>query len=290
MSTELASNERLLDAQEIEKLLSQEGLINRPSVKAHLEALAQKIRRDSSALKRLEESQVKTKRKQQEQKQVPVPLEEKQEPEDPTSSAVVPKVPDTDTKSAATAPITVPSDVIKYKSIDKFSFDAGSYNSPTVTIYILMNSIGSIPDPKSQINCSFTPTSFDITIQQFNGINYRLLKESLANEIDPEKSKYILKANKILIKLYKKKTDYGTYDSWNELTSKKSKKDQDRSKKDPTAGIMDLMKDMYDKGDDKMKKMIGETMMKQREGKLNDHDNETGTGTGFGSGMGGMGM
>jgi calcyclin binding protein len=31
---------------------------------------------------------------------------------------------------------------------------------------------------------------------------------------------------------------------------------------------MDLMKDMYDKGDDSMKKMIGETMTKQRDGKL----------------------
>lgn len=40
---------------------------------------------------------------------------------------------------------------------------------------------------------------------------------------------------------------------------------------------MDLMKDMYDSGDDNMKKMIGETMLKQREGKLDK------------GGMGGMG-
>jgi hypothetical protein len=37
------------------------------------------------------------------------------------------------------------------------------------------------------------------------------------------------------------------------------------------------MRDMYESGDDKMKKMIGETMMKQRNGELNN------------DGMGGMG-
>ena len=31
---------------------------------------------------------------------------------------------------------------------------------------------------------------------------------------------------------------------------------------------MDMMKQMYDEGDDNMKKMIGETMMKQRNGEL----------------------
>ena len=51
----VASKERLLDVEEIENLLSQEGLITRQSsVKAHLEALAQKLRKDASTLKRLE--------------------------------------------------------------------------------------------------------------------------------------------------------------------------------------------------------------------------------------------
>ncbi len=268
----VASKERLLDVEEIENLLSQEGLITRQSVKAHLEALAQKLRKDASALKRLEDSK---KAKAEEDQTVKQPASEAasgkaEEQQDAAPPATKP----------VTAPTTVPSDAMKYKSIDKFSFDAGSYNSPTVTIYVLMNGIGSIPD-KSQIKCAFTSTSFDLTIHDFNGVSYRLLKDSLANEIDPEKSKFIVKPNKILIKLAKRKTDYGTYDSWNELSSNKSKKSAQKSKQDPTAGIMDLMKDMYDKGDDNMKKMIGETMMKSRQGKLNDDE----MGKGFGSDM-----
>ncbi len=273
MSTDSASNERILDAEEIEKLISQEGLITRPSVQAHLEALAQKIRRDASALKRLEESRAKAAEEQQEQSNGEEEEAQRVQPQEEPKAAepvkdVVPQ--DASATKQAAPPATVAPQTIKYKSIDKFSFDAGSYNSPTVTIYILMSGIGSIPDPKSQIQCSFTSTSFDLTIHQFNGLNYRLLKDSLANEIDAEKSKHIVKANKIIIKLSKKKGEYGTYDSWNELTSKKSKQDLAKSKKDPSAGIMDLMKDMYDKGDDKMKKMIGETMLKSRQGRLND--------------------
>ncbi len=36
-----------------------------------------------------------------------------------------------------------------------------------------------------------------------------------------------------------------------------------------------LMKDLYDSGDDNMKKMIGETMMKQRRGELDKPDFKT---------------
>ena len=250
-----ASKERQLDAAEIEKLIEQEGLITRPSVKAHLEALVQKIKRDALALKRLEDSRAKAEAEAEAEADISTPAASVTATPAPAPAAAVP---------AAAPPAQSPS--MKYKSIDKFSFDAGSYNSPTVTIYILLSKIGSIP--KSQIQCTFTSSSFDLTIHDFETVNYRLFRDNLAHEIDSENSKCVIKPNKIILKLKKIKSDYGTYDSWNELTSNKSKAEQMKSKKDPTAGIMDLMKDMYDKGDDKMKKMIGETMLKQREGKL----------------------
>eukprot|EP01047_Picozoa_sp_COSAG01_P095182 COSAG01_NODE_25936_length_728_cov_3.292528_2_plen_58_part_00 len=39
-----------------------------------------------------------------------------------------------------------------------------------------------------------------------------------------------------------------------------------RGQANPTAGIMDMMKDMYDEGDEQTKKMIGEAMLKSRSG------------------------
>jgi calcyclin binding protein len=96
----------------------------------------------------------------------------------------------------------------------------------------------------------------------------------LENDIDVEKSKKVVKADKILVKLAKKKSEYGSYDHWSSLTAKKKKKPN--TKEDPATGIMDLMKQMYEEGDDNMRKVIGETMMKQRTGELD-------------KGLGGMG-
>lgn len=252
------SEERALDADEIESL--SQKYATRTSVKAHLESLAQKIRRDAKALKRMEDSKVKA---DEDENMVQVEEVETKPVSKPTT-----------TTATATAP-PVKSSLAKYQSIDKFAFDAGSYNSPTVSIYISLPNIGNIP--RENITCDFKSSSFDLKIHDFpiagdgnnKTCNYRLLKDNLEKDIDAKKSKMIIKADKIVIKLGKVKGEYGSYESWMDLTSKKSKESKMKSKNDPSAGIMDLMKEMYDSGDDNMKKMIGETMLKQREGKLN---------------------
>lgn len=267
MSDLSTSDERYLDAQEIESLLAQEGLIQRPSVKAHLEALAQKIRRDANAIRRLEDSQVKAAAAVSTTTAATVQSQEQEQQQQTTAS----QAPAVATIPASSVPAATVSTSAKYKTIDKFSFDSGSYNSPTVTIYIPLTNIGS--HPESNIHCKFTKSSFDVTILDLNGVNYRLLKDGLEHDIVPEESKMKIKANKIILKLQKVKSDYGMYDSWNELTSKKKKTESDKNK-DPSASIMELMKDMYDQGDDNMKKMIGETMLKQREGRLDSSLNK----------------
>ena len=45
---------------------------------------------------------------------------------------------------------------------------------------------------------------------------------------------------------------------------KQSKDAKNRLEKDPSAGIMDLMKDMYNSGDDKMRETIGKAMLESR--------------------------
>lgn len=293
-----ASQERQLDADEIESLCNNH--VTRPSVKAHLTSLVQKIRRDANALKRMEDSRNKAEEMEleetQTQKQNQVEeVDVKEEEEkviveevdvDKASTPVPPQAP-----SPPTASLSTP----KYKSIDKFAFDPGSYNFPTVSIYITLPQINQIP--KENIQCNFTSTSFDLTILNYNNQNYRLIKNNLEKEIDvdPKKSRIVIKANKIIIKLGKVKGEYGSYDNWTDLTSKKGKDSKTKgggsgsssSKSDPSASIMNMMKEMYDSGDDNMKKMIGETMLKQREGKLGDGPGAGDMGMG---GMGGMGM
>ena len=84
-----------------------------------------------------------------------------------------------------------------------------------------------------------------------------------------EKSKFIVKADKIVIKLAKVKGEYGSYDFWSKLTDP-NRKEKSKKSSNPAASINEMMKEMYDSGDDNMRKMIGETMLKQREGRLDD--------------------
>jgi len=105
----------------------------------------------------------------------------------------------------------------------------------------------------------------NLIVTNLEGKSYRMFRDNLDKDIDPDKSKYIIKADKIVVKLAKIKGEYGSYDHWAGLTAKKKKTTK---KEDPSASIMELMKDMYDSGDDNMKKMIGETMMKQQRGEL----------------------
>lgn len=247
------SQERLLDAEEIEKVAAN---LTRPTAKMHLEALAKKLRKDSDALKRVEASKAESKAKEEEK---PIVEEVK---------AVAP----------APAPAAAPkvSNNVPYVPIDKFAFDAGGYNSAWITLYIDLPGVGSLE--KSNITCQFTATSFDLIVKDYKGKSYRLWKDNLENEIDADKCKKVIKADKILVKLAKKKSEYGSYDHWSSLTATNNKK-KSSNKENPAAGIMDMMKDMYESGDDKMRKVIGETMMKQRNGELGD---------GMG-GMGGMG-
>lgn len=260
----VASKERFLDADEIESLLHQ---VKRSSVKAHLQALATKIRKDGQALERVEASQSQDQSSQ-------AKLESSNHHSNKTNDETVVSSPSLSNSNSNPIPNPVPTRTqsasnLKYQNIDRFSFDAGSYNSSHVTIYITLQGIGQ--HPKDDIHCKFTKESFDLTIDGFQGVNYRLVKDNLDKDIDPTTSKMIIKANKVIIKLGKVKNDYG-YESWTDLTSKKSKETKKQMEKDPSASIMNLMKEMYDSGDDNMRKMIGETMLKQREGKLDKPD------------------
>ena len=254
---ELASTTRQLDAECLEGLL---GQVSRESAKLHLANLIAKLKKESLTLKRVEASKAK----------VSVPSSSSTS----TSSSTSKEVND-DAKSPAPAPVQVksepakmpaPSAETRYVPISSFAFDAGGYNGKFVTLYVSLVGVGSLD--RSNITCNFTKDSFDLIVKDYQGKTLRLMRDNLEHDIVNEKSKIIVKADKIVIKLAKVKGEY-SYDSWTNLTDKKGKKKKAEEKsKDPSASIMELMKDMYDSGDDKMKKMIGETMLKQREGKL----------------------
>ena len=132
---------------------------------------------------------------------------------------------------------------------------------PILTLFVL-TLFSSLP------SLSLPPIS--LKVLDHEGRNYRLFRDNLSHDIDPSLSKVIVKQNKVIIKIGKVKGEY-SYDHWTDLTSKKGSKEKAKEKEDPQASIMNMMKDMYDDGDDNMKKIIGEAMEKSRRGeKMNN--------------------
>lgn len=242
------SEERLLDAEEIEKLISQ---LERPTAKMQVESLVKKIRKDASALKAIE----KTSGNGSSTPANSLP-----------PSPPKPRPTDISKPIVAGAPVNTPS--ATYQSIDRFAFDAGSNTDKFVTLYLPLPGVGSIENKKEQITCEFGVDSFDVIVRDLNGKSYRLKKDRLEHDIVPEKSKYIVKADKIVVKLHKIKGEIGGgFSMWTKLTDPKWK-DKKKKNVDPSAGLMDMMKDMYNSGDEKMKQVIAESMMKNRNGGL----------------------
>ncbi|KAL3758636.1 hypothetical protein ACHAWU_005222 [Discostella pseudostelligera] len=289
----LRSQERFLDADEIESSLLPH--ITRPSAKLHLENLIMKLRKEGKALQRVEESTAKANDSSSaaatddNNDSSTMELEEVDGPST-TATPAPATTKTTSTASASNISSSQPTSTKKYHPFPSLLFDAGQYNSPYITVYLPLPNIGQ-HDP-AKISVNFTSSSFDIIVSDYNGKSYRCVNNNLEKDINVSECKYILKPNKILLKLGKVKGEYGSYDTWTQLSSKKDKSSRNSSNKDssnPAAGIMDLMKDMYDEGDDNMKKMIGETMYKQRMGQLNNGKDDLMGGMGGMGGFGGMG-
>lgn len=224
-------------------------------IKAVLENLAKELKSEQAAATKNDDAQ-----------------SDESPPEAPPAPAPAPADPEYKTNDA---PPSVNSN-LKFVSIEGFGWDQGEYGSPKVTVYVTkgMEGVGQV---KKNVTCSFTKEGFDLVIEDFKGKNYRLCVDNLEHEIIPEDSKVVVKANKVLVKLVKKKGEY-SYDHWTELRSKKNADEKRKLKNDPTSGIMDMMKKMYDEGDDTMKKTIGEAMQKSQQKQANPGLDDDGLG------------
>jgi calcyclin binding protein len=179
-------------------------------------------------------------------------------PEQAPAVPAVPAVP------ATAAPrVKDPSVSSSWVNIDSIAWDQ---SDKMVTIYVEgLDGVGKLD--RGQIDCKFGSHNLDLMVQGLDGKNYRLIKDNLEKDVVPDDCKILVKANKIVIKLAKKKGEYA-YENWGNLIAKKGRDaDAERKKKEnPSDNIMDIMKDMYQDGDDKMKKIIGEAMMKSQSG------------------------
>ncbi|CAL0331289.1 unnamed protein product [Lupinus luteus] len=119
---------------------------------------------------------------------------------------------------------------------------------------------------ESKIESEFKTISFDVKFHNVQGKNYRCAIPKLNKEIVPEKCKILVKPKRVIITSIK-----ASKGNWLDLHFKEDKVKPSLDKeKDPKAGLMDMMKNMYEEGDEKMKKTIAKAWTDARTGKTTD--------------------
>lgn len=151
-----------------------------------------------------------------------------------------------------------PSPVLSYSPLASFSWDQ---DNDKVKIYVSLEGVD-----ESKVESEFKPNSFDVKFHDIQGKNYRFAIVKLHKEIVPEKCKILVKPKRVIITLVK-----ASKANWLDLHFKEDKlKPAMDKEKDPMAGIMDLMKNMYEDGDEEMKKTIAKAWTDARTGKAAD--------------------
>lgn len=114
------------------------------------------------------------------------------------------------------------------------------------------------------MTCNFNVRGFDLKIKGLNGFNYRLKVHPLNKDINESESRIQVKSNSVTITLVKKGKE-----NWGDLKDKpipfgaKPKKSEEGAMPDdPQASLMNMMKEMYESGDDEMKKVIAQSWQK----------------------------
>ena len=145
---------------------------------------------------------------------------------------------------------------------NQFTEIAWEDRTNSVKIMLFLNDIGQ--HDKSKITTEYKKNEIDIIVNDFKGNTYRFHREPFA-EIIPEKCKYTLSSNRINLFIYKAKEE-----KWTAYQKGKEFKAPKMNSKDPQAGLMDMMKQMYQDGDDEMKRTIAKAWTEAQDKKMDD--------------------
>mmetsp|Transcript_4399 Transcript_4399/g.15285 ORF Transcript_4399/g.15285 Transcript_4399/m.15285 type:complete len:231 (+) Transcript_4399:3-695(+) len=181
-----------------------------------------------------------------------VPATPPENPPEPASH-----VPASVAPATSSAPLERKPEQHDWTPIERFAWEDSGYGKQWVTVYIDLEGVGEV---KEAVSCSFHNHGFDFQVRGIRGVNYRKIVDNLDKRISPDECKTIVKKDSVRLKLAKAKGELG-FESWLNFESKKTKEQREQSDADPTANINNLLKDMYDEGDDSTRKMLGEAML-----------------------------
>mmetsp|Transcript_32064 Transcript_32064/g.31785 ORF Transcript_32064/g.31785 Transcript_32064/m.31785 type:complete len:218 (-) Transcript_32064:35-688(-) len=154
-----------------------------------------------------------------------------------------------------------PKDNLVYKPIERFAWDQ---EGKDVKIYV--TSLGDLRGAKDKVTMTHTPESVDVKIVNLDGLNYRLRFPRLHKPIASCRISYKSSG----FSLTMKKKEDGHWDSLEfkaPIVGKAAEKDPEEDSKDPGASLMKMMQDLYQNGDEDMKRTIAEAWSKAQEKK-----------------------
>mmetsp|Transcript_8556 Transcript_8556/g.20327 ORF Transcript_8556/g.20327 Transcript_8556/m.20327 type:complete len:741 (+) Transcript_8556:46-2268(+) len=171
---------------------------------------------------------------------------------------------------------------LPWTEITMFSLDLGDGDKPFVTVDVRLRGVEALPS--TDITCDFTDSSFDLKVVGLEGKNYRFRRTNLENRIIPAGSVFKVKKNHVMVWLQKAKNQFDRYDIWLDLCGKGRPKsaedDAAEPKTGPNDGILDMMKELYETGDDTTRKIIEHGMHQaSQDGKGQPEQGEAGTAT-----------
>lgn len=140
-----------------------------------------------------------------------------------------------------------------------------------VKIYVTLQNAHTCPE--ENVLCTFTDRSMTLSVRNLGNRDYTLVIKNLLEPIDVAKSTWKVKTDMVIVNLAKTTTNNWSHMTELEKRASESKKmdttDTDDLSKDsdPSAGLMNIMKKMYQSGDDDMKRMIAKAWVEGQEKK-----------------------
>ncbi|KAI5075323.1 hypothetical protein GOP47_0009399 [Adiantum capillus-veneris] len=105
---------------------------------------------------------------------------------------------------------------------------------------------------EDKVESKFTEWSFDVKFHDVEGKNYRCTIQKVHKEMDPDACRVVVKPKRVIISLRKLEEE-----DWKDLHFKEDKSEEE-SKREPMERLLEMMRNMYDDGDDEMKKTISD--------------------------------
>ncbi|XP_015425999.1 PREDICTED: calcyclin-binding protein-like [Myotis davidii] len=148
-------------------------------------------------------------------------------------------------KPAAVAPITTGYTV----KISNYGWDQ---SDKFVKICITLTGVQHVPTENAQVH--FTERPFDLLVKNLNGKNYSMIVNNLLKPSSVEGSSKKVKTDTVII-LCRKKAENARWDYLTQVEKecKEKEKPSYDTETDPSEGLLNVLKKIYEDGDDDMK-------------------------------------